>query len=301
MRRRLAIGCVTASLTLVLSGCQSAAHEATEQAAIVRVGSYDFSENQILAEVYAQAIRRAGMKVSVVHGVGTRELVEPALEQGKIDFVVDYLGTALAFVAADATVDRGDPQQVYTALKAALAPRGITVLDFAPAQDQNGFAVTTDFANQHHVSRLSDLTPLAPTLTFGAPPECPTRKYCLIGLTQTYGLKFQSVVAIPTRDATVDALFSGEIDVGLLETTDARLSSTQLVLLKDDRDLQPSENVVPLVRTKTLTAQGTRLRAIIDKVSAQLSTQELVGLNSAVEIDGRTPAAVAADWVATLK
>lgn len=264
---------------------------------VVRIGSYDFSENQILAEVYAEVLRRSDVKVSVIHGIGTREVVEPALEQGHVDLVVDYLGTALDFVDPAQQVAHGNPEEAHAALRSQLAPRGVSVLDFAPAQDQNGFAVTSAFAELHQVSRLSDLVELAPSLRFGAPPECPTRTYCLIGLQQTYGINFGSFVPMPSRNATAEALVSGEIDVGLLETTDARLSTSQFLLLLDDRGLQPSENVVPLVSTTTLDAMGERVRQAIDRVTARLTTEVLIELNHAVEVDGRSAADAAADWV----
>src|SRR3954465_12828473 len=122
----------------------------------------------------------------------------------------------------------------------------------APAEDQNGFAVTTAFGAQHGVGRLSDLKALAPGLTFGGPPDCPDRPYCLPGLEQVYGLTFGKVVAMPSRAATVQQLITGQIDVGLLETTDAQLAVAPIMLLVDDGHLQPPVNAVPRVRHNRL-------------------------------------------------
>ena len=133
------------------------------------------------------------------------------------------------------------------------------VLDAAAAEDQNGFAVSTAFAAEHGVSRLSDLAPLAGGLTFGGPPECPQRPLCLPGLEEVYGLHFGEVRNMPSRAATVEALVAGQIQVGLLETTDARLAQAPVVLLADDRGLQPRENVVPLVGAAVLDRWGDRL------------------------------------------
>jgi osmoprotectant transport system substrate-binding protein len=171
----------------------------------------------------------------------------------------------------------------------------VTVLRAAAAEDQNGFAVARSFAEEHGVQRLSDLAPLAPQLRFGGPPECPERPFCLQGLREVYGLEFGEVEAMPSRVATVEALVSGRIDVGLVETTAARLAVAPIVLLADDRGLQPHENVVPLVRTDVL-ERWAGLEPAFDAVSARLTTQALVELNRAVELDGLTPAEAAARW-----
>jgi len=284
-------------LLIAVSACSSGAPSpAATESSSVRFASYDFPENQILAEVYAEAARRAGLPVSVQHGVGTREVVLPALEQGVIDVVVDYLGTAVSFTHPSVEDVSRVPDEMHGMLRDALGGRGVTVLEPAQAQDQNGFAVTTTFAGERGVVRLSDLAPLAPGLTFGGPPECPDRPFCLLGLVNTYGLHFGHVRAMPSRAATVEALTSGDIDVGLLETTDARLAVAPVVLLADDRALQPPENVVPLVRTASVDRWGEKLRTALDAVSARLTTGDLVELNRSVELDGLTPAAAAARW-----
>jgi osmoprotectant transport system substrate-binding protein len=260
------------------------------------VAAYDFAENQILAAVYAAGIRRAGLPVAVQSGVGTREVVEPALEQGVVDVVVDYLGTALDFVEPAGTARRATADGLHAALGTALGPRGVTVLGYAAAEDQNGFAVSAAFAAAHQLTRLSDLVPLAAGLTFGGPPECRDRPLCLPGLRDVYGLRFGTEQTVPSRAATVEELVAGEIDVGLLETTDARLGSAPVVLLADDRALQPHENVVPLVRTAVLDRWGNRLRTALDETSARLTSQEVVALNRAVDVDGLTPQEAARQW-----
>ena len=285
-----------AVLLLGLPACSGGTDESSESDATIRFASYDFTENQILAEVYAEGVRRAGLPVSIQEAVGTREVVQPALQQGVLDVVVDYLGTAVAFTDADASAQERTPEELGTTLAAALDDRGVSVLDAAEAEDQNGFAVTTAFGAENGVGRLSDLAPLAPGLVFGGPPECPERPFCLKGLEDVYGLHFGEVRSMPSRGATVEALVSGEIDVGLLETTDARLSVAPVMLLVDDLGLQPHENVVPLVRTDVLERWGDDLRDALDEVSARLVTADLVRLIAAVELDGLTPAQAAARW-----
>lgn len=271
----------------------SPATEPTTEA--VLIASYDFQENQILAEVYAEAARREGLPVVVDHGIGPREVVAPALHQGVVHVVIDYLGTALAFARPQTAPGERTPGELHAALRLTLGPHGVTVLRPAAAEDQNGFAVATSFAERHGVQRLSDLAPLAPGLRFGGPPECPERPFCLRGLREVYGLEFGEVEAMPSRVATVEALVSGRIDVGLVETTAARLAVAPIVLLVDDRGLQPHENVVPLVRTDVL-ERWDGLQPAFDAVSARLTTEELVELNRAVELDGLTPAEAAAQW-----
>jgi len=289
---------VSAALAVVLmglAGC-SAARPSPPPASSVRFAAYDFSENRVLVAVYAEAARRAGLRVTVDSGVGTREIVEPALEQGVVDVVVDYLGTASGFVGAVSPGAAQTPEQLHAALAQVLAGRGVAVLDAAPAEDQNGFAVATAFAAAHKVGSLSELAPLAPRLVFGGPPECVDRPLCLPGLLKVYGMRFGQVRTMPSRAATVEALAAGEIDVGLLETTDARVGAAPVLLLLDDRSLQPHENVVPLVRTAMLDRAGGRLRTALDDTSARLTTQALVALNRAVEIEGLSPAAAADRW-----
>jgi osmoprotectant transport system substrate-binding protein len=286
-------------LVALLTGCATIGALPTAPAlpeGTIRFYAYDFSENQVLVEVYAEAVRRAELPVVVQPGVATREVLEPALEQGKVDVVVDYLGTVEAFVRRGRPASDRTSEELHAALAQELGPRGVTVLAAAEAEDQNGFAVTAAFAAEHGVRRLSDLAPLAGDLVLGAPPECPDRPLCLPGLKEVYGLEFREVVSLTSRGATVENLVAGAIDVGLLETTDARLTGASLLLLADDRSLQPHENVVPLVRTAVLDRAGDRLRTALDETTAQLTQQQLLALNKSVSVDGLTPKQAAARW-----
>ncbi len=301
MRRSRAASAVFLLLVALLSACGAdgsgtPSPATADPATALRLASYDFRENQILVEVYAEAARRADVPVDVEHGVGTREVVSPALSQGLVDVVIDYMGTALSFARPDATPETRTPEELHAALKLTLGARGVTVLRAAAAEDQNGFVVTAAFAAENDVTAISDLAPLAPELRFGGPPECPERRFCLLGLQEVYGLEFAEVRSMPSRAATAEALLGGQIDVGMLETTDARLSNASVVLLDDDRGLQPRENVVPLVRTDALERWGDRLRTALEDVSARLTTADLVELNRAVEVRGLSPAEAADRW-----
>jgi osmoprotectant transport system substrate-binding protein len=185
---------------------------------------------------------------------------------------------------------------MHAVLVRTMGGRGVDVLAPSAAEDQNGFVVTDTFAAERDVHALSDLVALAPELAFGGPPECSDRPFCLLGLERVYGLQFGAVLSMPTRGATLEALLSRQIDVGMLETTDARLAVAPVTLLEDDRALQPRENVVPMVRAAAAERWGAPLRAALEETSARLTTDQLIELNRAVELDGKTPAEAAASW-----
>lgn len=292
MRARSAV----LALLLLLAACGGGADPEPGPPDTIRFASYDFPENQILVEVYAEAARRAGLPVSVQHGIGTREVVSPALQQGVVDVVVDYLGTALVFARPQFPRPPEAPGEMHAVLTRTMGGRGVDVLTPSAAEDQNGFVVTRAFAAEHDVRALSELAPLAPELVFGGPPECPDRPLCLRGLEEVYDLRFGDVLAMPTRAATLEALLSGQVDVGMLETTDARLAVAPVLLLADDRALQPRENVVPMVRAEVTARWDESLHRALDEASARLTTADLIALNRAVELDGRSPAEAAASW-----
>lgn len=261
------------------------------------VASFNFPESEILAELYGQALRARGYPVELVARLGAREVVEPALEQGKVDLVPEYLGTALTFIDPGGLAPSGDPETTHARLRQAFATRGVSVAAFAPAEDRNGFVVTGDLARRRGLKRISDLAPLAGRLTFGGPSECRDRPLCLKGLRDRYGLEFARFQAMPSRRVTADALETGEIDVGMIETTDASQIGQDLVQLEDDRGLQPAENVVPVVRRQVVDRYGPGLVRLLDAVSALLTTDALSGLNRQVAVDDQPPGGVAAGWL----
>ncbi|HEV2825371.1 MAG TPA: ABC transporter substrate-binding protein, partial [Actinomycetota bacterium] len=247
---------------------------------------------------YGQALRQHGFPVEQVVQLGAREVVEPSLEQGKVDMVTEYLGSVLNFLNDRDRVATSDPALTHARLEQAFAPRGVSVLGYAPAQDHNGFVVSGDLARRHNLVRVSDLAPLASQLSFGGPPECPQRPLCLEGLQDLYKLRFARFEAMPSRAVTAAALDTGEIDVGMIDTTDPNLVKTELdlVLLEDDRRLQPAENVVPVVRRELLDVYGPALVRLCNSVSAQLTTTDLTRLNLQV-VDGQPAADAASGWL----
>jgi osmoprotectant transport system substrate-binding protein len=300
MRRAgLAAALVLAVVVLVAGGCTPATEPLPPEdprRPIITVTSFDFPESETLAELYGQALRQQGYPVEVVARLGGRDIVQPALEQGRVDLVLGYLGSTLNFLY-EQRVATADPQATHARLTQLLTSRGISVLAFAKAEDRNGFVVTGDLARRRQLERISDLAPIARQLTFGGPPECPDRPLCLKGLQDVYGLQFARFEAMPSRRTTADALATGEIDLGMLETTDGNLADRDLVQLNDDRRLQPAENIAPMMRTEIADAYGPRLVRVLNHLTDQLNTRDLIQMNQRVELEGAKPAVVAADWL----
>jgi len=264
----------------------------------IQLASFDFPESETLAELYGLALTQHGFPVEQVVQLGAREVVAPALEQGKVDMVPEYLGSALNFLNDRGGVATADPGLTHARLEQIFASRGVSVLAYAPAQDRNGFAVTGDLARARGLEKLSDLAPMASQMVIGGPPECPQRPLCLKGLQDVYNLHFARFEAMPSRDVTAAALETGEIDVGMIDTTHPSLlrPGVDLVQLADDRRLQPADNVVPVLRREILDAYGPPLVRLLNMVSAQLTTAELTKLNLQVA-EGQPAADAAAAWL----
>ena len=175
----------------------------------------------MLAEVYSRALEDAGYRVERQFALGPREFVGPALRAGLVELVPEYAGTALEFVSLGASTATSDAAATHEALVRSLDDGDVLALAAAPAQNANTFVVTAETAARLDLDEVSDLAAVAGTLTFGGPPECATRRLCLVGLTDVYGVEFGDVLALdPGGPVTRQALLNGEIDVALLFTTD---------------------------------------------------------------------------------
>jgi len=261
----------------------------------ITVGSGNFAESAVLAEVYGQALQAKGYKVVVKENVGTREIYEPALEHGTLSFVPDYLNTMLEFLKGTGSAS---VQADEAAIQPLLAAKGLQALDAAPAQDKNEFAVTKATADKYHLTKISDLAAVADKLVLGGPPECPTRPLCEKGLKDKYGLHFKSFKALDTGGPlTVAALRSGKIDVGLLFTTDVSFLLYNFVRLDDDKGLQGADNIVPVVRKDIVDAYGSAFTTLINSISAKLTTDEVIGLDKSVLVDKKDAKDVAHAWL----
>jgi osmoprotectant transport system substrate-binding protein len=300
--RRRAAALLAGPLALALfASCQPGAAPAPRSgrapAGTVVVASFNFPESELLAAIYGLAIQHAGIPVRLRLDLGPRELVGPALQEGLVDLVPEYLGTALTSVEPYPGVNMSDPAAVRAALARALAGWGIEVLTPARAQDKNGVVVTRATAQRLHLRTVGDLRRAAGSLTLGGPPECPSRPFCLPGLRSTYGLRFGRFLPFDTEPQRVTALQYGVVKVAVLFNTDGNLATGGLVQLADDRHLQPAENIVPVVRAQAMARYGERLAAVLNTVSSKLTSGALLFLNWRIEVGGGGVLAEARAWL----
>ncbi|MCV0402990.1 MAG: ABC transporter substrate-binding protein [Chloroflexi bacterium] len=306
MHRKLALGAAT--LALVLSACApgeggsspSASAGATggEGERSIVIGSAGFYEAQLMAEIYAQALEANGYTVERKLGIGPRDTVQPALESGDFDLEPEYIGSLLTYLGGEAA---GDPEETFTNLQAALDEVGLTALDYAPAQDQNAFVVRQETASELGVSTMSELADAegASDLVWGLPPECETNVLCSGALEQygfTYGdLNIEQYAAC---DAPVaQALNDGVVDVAELCSTQPDIERFNFVVLEDDLQTQPSENIAPIVRNEWLDAAPADFAEILNAVSAAMDTETLTSLGVRVAVDQESIEDVAASWL----
>jgi osmoprotectant transport system substrate-binding protein len=253
-----------------------------------------FTENVLVAEMYSQVLEKCGYSISKKLDIGSREISDAALEKGDIDVKPEYLSSELAFVDPQAKPS-GDPAVVAGKLRPELAKKGIALLDYSPAADQNVFVVTGDTASKYHLQTVDDLAPVASKLTLGGPPECPKRPFCLIGLKKVYGVTFGSFKALDVGGPeTVQALDAGAIDVGLLFSTNPIIQAKNWVILKDDKHLQSADNIAPVVKQSSL---DSTIRTELDKISQALTTTELTQLISRVDVQREDASDVAASFL----
>jgi osmoprotectant transport system substrate-binding protein len=294
--RNRAVGAVLVTLALVTSACgDDGSGDGTKEGPTITVGSTNFGEQLITAEIYAQILEDNGYRVERSFNLGPREVVNPALKSGEIDLLVEYTGSLLTFEGGTPTADH---DATYDAMTAAIADDGLVALAYAPAEDKNGFVVTAATAAALGVTKVSDLAAHNGTLVLGGPPECPQRPLCLLGLQDTYGLAFEAFRPLDSGGPiTVAALEGGEIDVAVLYTSDGVIAAKGFVLLEDDRNLQPAENIVPVTTDEIIAAYGDDLVTLIDSVTAAITTAELSELNKRYSIDATDADVLAREWL----
>ena len=264
---------------------------------MITVGSFDFPESGLLAEIYGQALAVHGFRVRIMPELGSRELVDPALMNGLIQVVPEYAGSALEFVSLGRLSATSSAEATNTALAASVDGAGLVVGRPAPAQDTNAIVVTAATAARYGLRSVADLARVAPGLVFGGPPECPGRPYCLPGLEHTYGIHFKRFIPLDAAGPlTLQALDAGNINVALLFSTNPSIRTQHLVVLADDRGLQPAENITPLIRRDVVVRYGGGLVAVLNKVSAHLDTGSLRAMDALVQ-RGQAPRRVAATWL----
>ena len=246
--------------------------------------SGSFTENQLVAEMYAQVLEHAGYTVERQFDLRSREVSQSALESGQIDVKPEYLSSLLLYLNQKGE-HSNDPSTVAAQVAAQLAPSGISVLSPSPAQDQNTFVANAQTAQRYRLTTMSSLAAVANHLTLGGPPECPQRPYCLQGLKDIYGILFWDFVPLDAGGPqTVEALRNNDVQIGLLFSTDPSIESNGFVPLVDDKHLQDAENITPVIRTAVLNNEVSRL---LDGVSAVLTTENVTALIGKIVLDAQ--------------
>jgi osmoprotectant transport system substrate-binding protein len=255
----------------------------SEECGSVTVGSTNFSEQLIVASMFAQVLEAKGCTVDLQDNLGAREVVYPALASGEIDVIADYVGTLLEFLNEGAGEATGETRASFDALAGYLAEDDLVGLDPSEAEDRNALAVTAETAEEYNLEAVSDLESVAGELIMGGPPECPTRPLCLQGYESVYGLNFKEFKPLDAGGPlTYGALENGDIQVALVFSTQGQLEGDDLVVLEEDKDLQPAENVLPVIRTGVV---NETIRAALISVMDALTTEDLISLNKQVDID----------------
>jgi osmoprotectant transport system substrate-binding protein len=309
--RRLALGAsILASLAIVGTAGGGAIVSAQDQPT-VRIGSDNFYESKLLGEIYAQALESAGFSIDRQLGLGTRFDRAPAFEQGQIDMAPEYVGSGLGYyIAGSGNADvaalavGGDGEANAASLQTAYDLLGIeaTVLGITPGEDTNAAAVRQDTATEFGLATLTDVAGVADQLVFGLPPECEKNALCG-GALEQYGIdlgSLQTELLDPCSAPLADALAGEAVDFGWLCSTQPAIAQNGFVVLEDDLDTQPAENLAPVVRNDFLAkvdGGAESIAAILDPVSAAITTEVLTDLGVRVAVDQEDIEDVAAEFL----
>jgi len=284
---------VVASAAL-LAGCSNSnplSSGAASSSQTIVVGSQDYYSNEIIAEIYAQALENAGYTVDRQFRIGQREVYMPEIKQGKIDLFPEYTGPLLQYFEPGTTDRLADP--VYADLKNAM-PSGLRVLAQSPATDQDSYVVTKEFAQHWGLTTIADLAKVTVPLTMGANSEAETRPNGPKGLQQTYGI---TVGFTPIEDGggplTVKALKDDKIQLAIIYTADPSIAANGLVSLEDTLGLFLASHVVPVASGNI----DARAASIIDAISAAMTPQDLIALDQRSVAEQLPAATIAGDWL----
>lgn len=288
-KKTLAAVAAIVGAALALAGCSSNNPLSPTDAATggasstIVVGSQAYASNEIIAEIYAQALEGDGMTVQRKFNIGQRDAYMPTIESGQIQLFPEYTGNLLQFLNKDATETA--PDDVYAALKKAL-PANLAVLDMATATDQDSYTVTKAFADKYHLTSIADLANVKEPLTLGGNPELAGRPYGPKGLKSIYGI---DIGFKATGDTTVESLVAGTVNVADVYTSDPRIKTDNLVVLQDPKGMILASNIVPLVNKDV---EG-KVADVINAVQAKLTPEALVEMNVENTTDQQSPADIA--------
>ncbi|MFJ6653007.1 ABC transporter substrate-binding protein [Microbacterium sp. NPDC091313] len=295
-RHGLAAVAGIAAAAFALAGCASNSNPLDDNAGggasasaskDIVIGSQAYPSNEIIAEIYAQALEGAGMEVTRQFNIGQRDAYLPLLEDGSVTLFPEYSGNLLQYFEPDTEARTSD--DVYAALKDAL-PDGLEVLNQSTATDQDSYTVTKAFADKYNLTTIADLAKVDVPLTLGGNAELAERPYGPTGLKSTYGV---DVSFSATGDTTVEDLVAGTVNVANVYTSDPRIQTDDLVVLEDPEGLFLASNVVPVVNT----AIAADVADIINSVSAKLTPEGLVALNVENTVDQQSAADIAKKWL----
>jgi osmoprotectant transport system substrate-binding protein len=289
----LAVGVV--SLLVVAAGC-GGGEDALQQGGGgdgIVVGSANFPEQLILGNMYAEVIEDQGFEVERRLNLGTRDVLFPALESGEITLVPEYNGALLSYLSKGQS-DVTSPEETTKGLRKEL-PEGLVALEASDAQDKDALAVTPETAEKYDLQNTSDLAGVADELIIGGPPEMSERPDGLPGLEKVYGIEFAEFKALDAGGPlTVEALANGDIDVGRVFSSQGLIDARGWVVLADDKELSPAQNIIPIIRKQDTTG---KIEKALNELSATLTTEDLKKLNRRVEVDKEDPEDVARDYL----
>lgn len=292
-------------LAFVLSACASGNGTSTQgtvsstesNTSVIKVGSKDFTEEFIVAELYAQLLENAGFKVERKLNLGGTPIAQTAITKGEIDLYPEYTSTGLLTVLKEQPIQ--DPQQIYQKVKSGYEEQfKLTWLQPSPFNDTQALAMTQAGSKKYGVTTFSELATKAPQLVLGGPAEFIAREDGLPALQKAYGgFQFKDVKQLGTGSLRYEALLNGQIDVVVAFSTDGQIQGDNLVLIKDDKNFYPVYNIAPVVRMDTL-EKNPQIADVLNKLSPLLTTEVMSALNW--EVDGpqkKEPAAVAKEFL----
>ncbi|WP_432156297.1 ABC transporter substrate-binding protein [Streptomyces sp. bgisy153] len=291
-----------AAAAALLAGCSSSDDTASNpldegqaDGSTVVVGSNNFAESILLADIYGEALKAKGIKVSYKPNIGSRETTYGLLKNGSITVLPEYNGSLLAYLDPDAEQTSRDA--VNAAAKAKLDPK-LTLLESSPAEDKDSVSINAETAEKYELtadSTLADLKDVAPELILGGSPEFQTRQQGMVGLEKVYGLKFKSFKALDAGGPlTQAALKKNTVQAADIFTTDPTITKEKFVVLQDPENLFGFANVTPLVYKSGLSQEGVEA---LNAVSAKLDTKTLLDLDSQVQLENKDPLDVAKAWL----
>lgn len=296
IKRILTITAAVAAFGVALAGCATSdpteAPSSSSSAETIAIGSQAFSENEIIAEIYAQALETAGFSVDRKFNIGSREVYIPAIESGEVSLLPEYTGGLLQYFDTETTLKTSE--EIYAALPSLLEPAGLSVLDQSAASNEDSYNVTKEFSDANGVTSLADLSALTIPLTVGGNSEMETRPYGPSGLLSVYGVNV-SFTSIEDYGGplTVKALNDGVVQLADLYTSDPAIANNGFVTLADPEGLMVANNVVALINTASFPADAAD---VINAVNAKLTTAGLVQINTE-SAAGDSPAVIATKWL----